>query len=538
MFESAMDAIVEDYESAVSNIYGTIDEFQKAWDQQKKNDDFYVKDYEKYYQISKLQRSITKDLEDAAKAGNKQNERMKKLYNDLNAARADGVELTAYDLDVFAKRYEYEKALMDLEESRNAKNEVRLQRDANGNWGYVYTSAADDDDLAAKQQKVEDTFYELQKISQDRLANLSDEMMTEMAGVGNRLKELYSTGASPEVIKQYLEQVQKTFQNIQGGINAALATAGMTEEEAKLRYGASGFDILDKFDETLLSSITGAETLDELMQTIGASITDTNTDMGTAVADYSERIAEINKWFEDNGQTAAEAIGNLATNITAESTENLNKLPGKITDANKILNDSYTAMIQYHKDWDTEVANIENRLDEILGALHTLNSKEIAGPESSVASMASGGYTGVWGPSGKLAFLHEKEIVMNASQVDELTNQLKFLQEERAQLQRSMDRMADDELLRKEYMDQLAQIDYAIANMGSSYIRPPMLYDDLLSHSSAFDQNVHIDASFPSVTEHNEIELAFENLINKASQYANRKNMSSMTFQDMYTSKF
>jgi len=37
------------------------------------------------------------------------------------------------------------------------------------------------------------------------------------------------------------------------------------------------------------------------------------------------------------------------------------------------------------------------------------------------------------------------------------------------------------------------------------------------------EQNVHIEASFPNVTEHNEIERAFDNLINRAAQYVNRK---------------
>jgi hypothetical protein len=31
------------------------------------------------------------------------------------------------------------------------------------------------------------------------------------------------------------------------------------------------------------------------------------------------------------------------------------------------------------------------------------------------ASFDTGGYTGVWGPEGKMAFLHEKELVLNAS---------------------------------------------------------------------------------------------------------------------------
>lgn len=40
---------------------------------------------------------------------------------------------------------------------------------------------------------------------------------------------------------------------------------------------------------------------------------------------------------------------------------------------------------------------------------------------------------------------------------------------------------------------------------------------------TALDQNVHIEASFPNVQSHTEIELALNNLINSASQYVNRK---------------
>jgi hypothetical protein len=43
------------------------------------------------------------------------------------------------------------------------------------------------------------------------------------------------------------------------------------------------------------------------------------------------------------------------------------------------------------------------------------------------------------------------------------------------------------------------------------------------SGGEMLEQSVHIEASFPSVTDRNEIEEAFNNLINTASQYANRK---------------
>ena len=37
------------------------------------------------------------------------------------------------------------------------------------------------------------------------------------------------------------------------------------------------------------------------------------------------------------------------------------------------------------------------------------------------------------------------------------------------------------------------------------------------------EQQVHIEASFPGVSDRNELEEAFNNLINQAAQYANRK---------------
>ena len=41
--------------------------------------------------------------------------------------------------------------------------------------------------------------------------------------------------------------------------------------------------------------------------------------------------------------------------------------------------------------------------------------------------------------------------------------------------------------------------------------------------NETLEQTVTIHAEFPNATDHNEIEEAFNNLINTASQYANRK---------------
>ena len=60
----------------------------------------------------------------------------------------------------------------------------------------------------------------------------------------------------------------------------------------------------------------------------------------------------------------------------------------------------------------------------------------------------------------------------------------------------------------------------AMTNQFSLNSAPVGLFDE---YNQAVEQMVHIDASFPSVQDRNEIEAAFNNLINTASQYANRK---------------
>jgi hypothetical protein len=43
-----------------------------------------------------------------------------------------------------------------------------------------------------------------------------------------------------------------------------------------------------------------------------------------------------------------------------------------------------------------------------------------------------------------------------------------------------------------------------------------------INNTEQLDQNVHIEANFPNVTQHTEIEQAFENLVNMASMRASK----------------
>ena len=113
-------------------------------------------------------------------------------------------------------------------------------------------------------------------------------------------------------------------------------------------------------------------------------------------------------------------------------------------------------------------------------------------------SFDTGGYTGEWGPQAKLAFVHEKEIMLNP---DDTINFLSAIQ-----ITRSIMELIDK------------QAGWASAGLGI------MSASGVQDYNQVLEQEVTIHAEFPNATDHNEIEEAFNNLMNTASQYANRKN--------------
>ena len=104
-------------------------------------------------------------------------------------------------------------------------------------------------------------------------------------------------------------------------------------------------------------------------------------------------------------------------------------------------------------------------------------------PKYYYGAFRTGGYTGDWnGDEGRVALLHKKELVLNAEDTRNL--------------------LAAIETLR--YMTTSALNGYGAGNFGIG--------------GNGLEQNVHIDANFPNVTNHNEIEEAINNLVNVASQ--------------------
>ena len=129
---------------------------------------------------------------------------------------------------------------------------------------------------------------------------------------------------------------------------------------------------------------------------------------------------------------------------------------------------------------------------------HWYNQKTI---EKYYSGFDTGGYTGAWNnKNGKLALLHEKEIVLNKQDTANFLQAVKLT------------RMFAQDL--GKYKTGLVDKITAISNDNK------MISSNNSTQSQALQQDININATFPNVSSSSEIEKAFQQLSAKATQYA------------------
>lgn len=124
--------------------------------------------------------------------------------------------------------------------------------------------------------------------------------------------------------------------------------------------------------------------------------------------------------------------------------------------------------------------------------------------KNNVASLDTGGYTGDFTNSGRLAILHEKELVLNRSDSENILNAVNGVR----------------------------LLEPALLKMISGVLNTPVTIADRLTASygigsfdneQGFQQQVYVSASFPNAIDQNEIQTAILGLANYASQYVNKR---------------
>lgn len=576
-FDKAVERIVQTFNDAVY-AFGGLEGLSEDYSFIRENTELMAQDYEKIYELSKLNRNINKTLNDNNIIAGKQ--KMIELQKEINDLQASGAELSKYDLEYLQAKYELRLAEIELENAQNAKETVRLSKDSEGNWSYVYTASTEKIDEA--QQKYEDALYKMQNLSYEYIDEMSEKiisasqaMMEEIQNLNknnfeneqeylaeiNRIKAKYaeSLGMTEEELnkalanneelrdKDWLSYSNKTGYAISesqnwidryaestlgtlmkstsdvadymnnfalaldeltnslyrvagdyyNGIDDAFAAAGITKEEFASFVTTNTKAIMDASTNTKKDIETQTSTLVKEYRIQADKVTEIQRILDTAIDEYGPYIKEIRDILRESAALTKDQQNKNATYTYKQAADLFNSKYG----------DDYKIETDDKGRWKKTVEGVKNEILQKHAEAKTDEEKKHYADMYTwltsyilpyVTSLDTGGYTGEWGTSGRLAMLHEKELILNANDTANFLDALN---------------------VSRELVNKVIEMNARASSFGIGGLSPSSIQD----FAQNLEQQVTITAEFPNAVDHNEIEEAFASLINTASQYANRK---------------
>ena len=437
------------------------------------------------YETNKLMHNVQKEID---KTSNDVAKRKMKDFITETKQLQDQTKLSKYELDIQKAKYDLLLAEIALEEAQSAKSTVRLQRDSEGNFGYVYT--ADKTAVDNAQQAFEDAQNNLYNIGLEGTNNYTQkyqETLNEFYDTMTSLQEQYLNGEF-----QNEEEYQAAMQSAREFYYAKL------QEYSSLNSVALSTDARVVEDAWTKEFRGMTQQTDLWMQNVDGYVRNV---MGV-FDEWQTQMAEVRKTtvgpdlvaLKENTQEIVEASDALAEAVTKD---------GGVIDA---LEEEYNAVSKItgaYAQYRDVIAELIAQYDGFMGRINTTvntaagtgNSSPTPGPEG----FASGGYTGEWGPGGKIAMLHQKELILKEGDTENF--------------------LASLEVLR----DIVKVIDLHAMNAQFGGLLNSPQYHDYENGKEVLEQNVHIEANFPEVTDRYEIEAALTSIVNRASQFTNRK---------------
>lgn len=582
-YENTVNQIMKEYEDAVTSGKG-FDWMNAQMEHLQLKDTEYLTETNKLYQTQKLIRQANLDLENTEnKAAQNRLQSFIKETEELE----NQTNVSAYALGIQERKYQVLLAEIALQEAQNAKDQVRLQRDTEGNFNYVYT--ADEDSIAEAERELADAQNDLYNYVREKENEIRQAELEAQQEHAQNIADIWITYANDKAARDTaLLEENKRFQD----------EMAMYKELSNLSMEASDQAYTDSYaaglnDRYLASEESTAYQIDasERLEDANTSLQENNEVVsGIITKNYGDMQSKSNEFATEASDDLREVEGVMST-VTASTqqwadimgsligsvTNHFQELAASCRTAMEVISGfqstvdysllgynagSYAEALQHWTTRDTAIEyNIDNKgqfvendlggldlvqgIDTDLSALilasgskeeaalwaqlrEAKKSDQVSGNyydstqstraflaqrfgensseyqwiidklrEENVPGFDTGGYTGEF-DGGKFALLHEKELVLNKQDTQNLLDTIDIV---------------DKLLSTLNYQNLLAGF-----GIGG-------LENNIRQDSDKLEQEVTIHAEFPNVQTHDEIEQAIYNLTNTAAQYANRKRL-------------
>lgn len=354
----AMEVMAETIkEEIVENLGGDFVDFDSMttmYDQQYDLDHFFLEDYDKNYQLDKLLGQIDDQMENITDPARM--EEYKKLIDEINAANQEGVDITQTDVDLLNAKFELQKAQDAYEEAQNAKNTMRLARDASGNWNYVYSTDESQTEDAA--QALADAQYNYDKL----LHEARDESSELWMQAQQEFFEFQETidRARYESDEKYRAQIDQQMAYYQ-------EKTRLYSEQIIKYNGMLG----DDFKDTTLGVITNYGSMEEAQAAYTTQHENYNNQLNESNTLYQEKVKEI---CDKVGINYEDLAGEIETETEKMQASN-NQLKENIKDLSTQGTNALRKLGEETRSWANNMISMIDMVEQSLAKLkNTLDS--------------------------------------------------------------------------------------------------------------------------------------------------------------------
>ena len=574
--ENDLAGLADTLETNLAGDFGSLSNLTESLERANSLQEEYLTTTNKIYETNKLMNQAQQEIDKTSNAVSKR--RLKQFITETEQLQNKN-KLSQFELDIRQAEYEILLAELALEEAQSAKSTVRLQRDSEGNFGYVYT--ADTSEVDKAQQNLEDAQNALYNISLEGANKYTESYIQTIQEMNDKITELTTAWQNGEIeskkeydarmleLQEYYGEKLAQYSNLQ---QIALTTDSRVIDDAWSKdffhmttqtelwmshvdtyvegvskafedYDLGMAEVEDHVSEYLGNIEESTGKIVDKNEALEKSITDPNNGLLKALGDEISKVNSLTAEYlelrkaiqgtisdsENLGDQIASDIAqesdgdesndyqptgtgdsesgddNGSDNSNNDNSDDNNKK--EITVGGQVRADGAYIYDAPNDDPETQVFKndpvytvVQEKGDWVLTRHHSLSSGNTGWfKKSDLVALDTGGYTGDWaGSYGKLALLHKKELILDQEDT------INFLQSIEA-----MERI-------------LSTIDLQAANAQyiGNILSPTV---NATKERETLEQNVHIEASFPNAVNRNEIQEAFENIVNLASQYANKK---------------
>ena len=401
----------------VNNLFGQDLEWtQTQWEMINRNADYYLDSVNKAYNIQKLQGQYV-DLLDNASALSTQTKITDQMNQQLTYLREKD-KLSEYDVAYAQAQLEILKQQIALEEAQANKSQMKLRRDSQGNYNYVYT--ANEDDVKSAQEGLLDAQNNAYNLSKDQMQQTQSDALSAIQSTKQTLINIFTdTALSIEERKKRMEEVIGSLQEYLLGTSEQLSTSQMNilndfygmVDSLSSENSEAMLDTFDKLQSGMKDSFDKANTWwdNAISNALGATdkIKQANDTL------FKELQAPLDT-YNANINNASISAGNAIDQITKKVNDITNATNG-LADSFKAVNTSIQAMLdllqgseQTLNDFKAKYAELVNQNSEYIRQLENLraqlnekNKETAQGGKGTTTSTSSNSSNGKGNSDGK-----------------------------------------------------------------------------------------------------------------------------------------